>query len=274
MSNIVPSKPNFFSTPEARPRDYAAEAQLEGIFVSPTAGAYDTNRMTVEDTVWKSVGLFGILLATAVIGWVWTVSSAMATGSPSMIPWIVGALVGFVLAMVITFSKKVRPPLIFAYAGFEGLFIGGISAYFEIVWPGIVMQATLATLAVTGVTLALFMSGKIRTSARMTKIWMISMIGYLVFSLLNIVLVWTGVNENMFGLRSSVEFMGIPLGVILGVVVVLFAAYSLVMDFEGIQEGAAKGAPREQGWIGAFRLMVTIIWLYVEILRLIAILRR
>jgi hypothetical protein len=84
----------------------------------------------------------------------------------SIVPWIIGALGGFVLAMVITFTsrKKVRPALIFAYAAFEGLFVGGISAFFEFIWPGIVVQATLATLSVVGVTLALFASGKVRAS--------------------------------------------------------------------------------------------------------------
>src|SRR5690606_22736379 len=139
----------------------------------------ETDRMSVEDTVWKTAGLFGILLVTAVLGWVWTAASYYNTGQANLVPWMVGALGGFVLAMVVTFTsrKKVRPPLIFAYAAFEGLFVGGISAFFEIIWPGVVMQATLATVAVVGVTLALFASGKIRASAKMTKIVMIAMLG-------------------------------------------------------------------------------------------------
>ncbi len=253
----------------------AMNAQLEGMYTAPAAGALETDRMTVEDTVWKTTGLFGILIATAVVGWMWTMSTLATTGQLTLIPWIVGALGGFVLAMVIIFTsrKSVRPALIFAYAAFEGLFIGGISAFFEVFYEGIVMQATLATLAVVGVTLALFASGKVRASKKMTKIWMIAMVGYLVFSLLNLVLMWTGVNDNAFGLRTSVEIMGIPLGVILGILVVFLAAYSLVMDFDRIQQGVNNGAPRKYGWLGAFGIMVTVVWLYVEILRLIAILR-
>src|SRR5690606_25086929 len=128
----------------------------------------------------------------AVVGWVWTASTVAiepTTGrlTADLTPWIVGALGGFVMAMVVIFTsrKKVRPALVFAYAAFEGLFIGGISAYFETIWPGIVMQATLATVAVVGVTLALFASGKIRASAKMTKIVMIAMLGYLAFSVVN-----------------------------------------------------------------------------------------
>jgi len=259
--------------------DVAANAQLEGMYAAPAAGAIETDRMSVEDTVWKTVGLFGILLVTAVISWVWTLGGSMQAvyGAPStMVPTIVGALGGFVLALAVIFTsrKKVRPALIFAYAAFEGLFIGGISAFFETMYPGIVMQATLATVAVVGVTLALFASGKIRASKKMTKIFMIAMIGYLVFSVLNMVLMWTNVlpAEQAFGLRSA-TIMGIPLGLIIGVLVVFMAAYSLVMDFDQIQQGVRNGAPRKFGWMGGFGIMVTVVWLYVEILRMIAIVR-
>ena len=258
--------------------DVASQAQLEGAYAAPPASAIDTGRMTVEDTVWKTTGLFGILLVTAVIGWVWTASTFTATGGPTMLPWIIGALVGFALSMVIIFTsrKKVRPGLIFAYAAFEGLFIGAISAFFEIKMPGIVLQATLATLSVVGVTLALFASGKVRASKRATKIFMIAMVGYLVFSLVNVGMMMFGADaaSGAFGLRSQPSFLfGIPWGVLLGVFVVIMAAYSLVLDFDQIQRGVRNGAPRTYGWLGAFGIMVTVVWLYVEILRLIAILR-
>ena len=256
--------------------DAAANAQLEGMYAAPPAGAIETDRMTVEDTVWKTAGLFGILLVTAVVGWVWTLGGVEINrvDGVSMVPWLLGALGGFILAMVVTFTsrKKVRPALIFAYAAFEGLFIGGISAFFELLWPGIVLQATLATVSVVGVTLALFASGKVRASKKMTKIFMIAMLGYLAFSVLNLILMWTGINQNAFGLYSQ-EIMGIPLGLIIGVLVVFMAAYSLVLDFDQIQQGVRNGAPRVYGWVGGFGIMVTVVWLYVEILRIIAIAR-
>ena len=258
--------------------DAAANAQLEGMYAAPPAGAIETDRMSVEDTVWKTAGLFAILLVTAAVGWVWTLGGVQMNpyGGVSMLPWIIGALGGFVLAMVITFTsrKKVRPALIFAYAAFEGLFVGGISAFFEVIYPGIVFQATLATVSVVGVTLALFASGKIRASKKATKVFMIAMVGYLVFSLLNLVLMWTGVlpEGQAFGLLSA-SIAGIPLGLIIGVLVVIMAAYSLVLDFDQIQQGVRNGAPRQYGWLGAFGIMVTVVWLYVEILRIIAIVR-
>ncbi|MFF7291746.1 Bax inhibitor-1/YccA family protein [Microbacterium sp. NPDC008134] len=258
--------------------DAAANAQLEGMYAAPPAGSIETDRMSVEDTVWKTAGLFGILLVTAAIGWVWTLGGTdiNSFSNVSLVPWMIGALGGFVLAMVITFTsrKKVRPALIFAYAALEGLFIGGISAFFEVIYPGIVLQATLATVSVVGVTLALFASGKIRASKKATKIFMIAMVGYLVFSLLNLVLMWTGVlpASQTFGLYSA-TIAGIPLGLIIGVLVVIMAAYSLVLDFDQIQQGVRNGAPRQFGWMGAFGIMVTVVWLYVEILRIIAIVR-
>jgi len=255
----------------------AVNAHFEGAYAAPEAGALQTGRMTVEDTVYKTVALFAVLLVTAVVGWVWSASMASpTTGMPSLIPWTVGLLGGFILALAVIFTsrRKVRPALIFAYAAFEGLFVGSVSIYFETLFPGIVLQATLATLAVVGVTLALFASGKVRASKRATKIWMIAMIGYLVFSLLNVVLMITGVlpQSAMFGMWS-VKVFGIPLGLIIGVLVVIMAAYSLVQDFDFIQQGVRNRAPREFGWLGGFGIMVTVVWLYLEILRIIGIAR-
>ncbi len=252
----------------------AQTAQLDSMYAVPPAGAVNTDRMTVEDTVWKTVGLFAVLLVTAVVGWVWSLSAVSPTSGPSMAPWLIGMIGGFVLAMVNIFKKQPSVPLIIAYAAFEGLFVGGISAFFEFLYPGIVMQATLATVAVVGVTLALFANGKIRASKKATKIFMIAMIGYAVFSLLNLILMWTNVIPAgmMFGLHSA-TVMGIPLGLIIGVLVVIMAAYSLVLDFDSVQRGVRNGAPRKMAWTAAFGIMVTVVWLYVEILRILAILR-
>ena len=262
--------------PTASAAATAEAANLEGMYTAPAAGAVETDRMTVEDTVFKTLALFGVLVVTAVVGWIWSMAGvSVANPNPSAAPMIVGGLVGFVLAMVAIFKKKPSVPVFLAYAAFEGLFVGGISAFFEFMFPGIVIQATLATLSVVGVTLALFASGKVRASARATKIFMIAMIGYMVFGLINIVLMLFNapIAGGPFGMYSEVKVLGIPLGVIIGVVVVIMAAYSLVLDFDQIQRGVRNGAARVYGWVGAFGIMVTVVWLYVEILRLLAILR-
>lgn len=272
--------PAQYATAQHAGTDAAAQAHLEGMYAAPAAGAIETDRMTVEDTVWKTVGLFAVLLVGAVAGWLWTMAPVAATGQPTILPWVIGGLAGFVLSMVVIFGsrKKVRPALIFAYAAAEGLFVGGISAFFEMIWPGIVVQATLATASVVGVTLALFASGKVRASAKATKIFLIAMVGYLVFSLVNVVMMMFGAfsgpdSAGPFGIYSYELFGWLPLGLVIGVLVVIMAAYSLVLDFDQIQQGVRNGAPRQYGWLGGFGIMVTVVWLYVEILRILAILR-
>ena len=234
--------------------------QLQKLYEKPSASPVDTDRMTYEDTIAKTVGAFAVLLVGAVAGW--------------FIPgiWIVGGIVGFILAMVNIFKKRPSGALVLAYAGFEGLFIGGISAFFDALWPGIVPQAVFGTLGVFATTLALFASGKVRASRRATQIFLVAMVGYAAYALVNFGLQIFGVTSGTFGL-SSLTVFGIPIGVVIGLVVVLMAAYSLVLDFTQIKTGVDRGAPRIFGWTAAFGLIVTIVWLYTEILRLLALLR-
>lgn len=212
--------------------------------------------MTYENTISKTVFLFILVIAGAGVGWFVPVL---------MLP---GAIVGLVLGLVNAFKKEPSVPLIVGYALAQGLFLGGISMVFNAQYDGIVMQAILGTLSVFAVTLLLFRSGKVRTSPKMNKIFMIAMGGYLLFSLLNFGLMIFGVTgANPWGLRSG------WIGVAIGLVAVLLAAYSLVMDFELIKNGVENRVPEKWGWSAAFGLMVTLIWLYIEILRILAILR-
>ena len=211
--------------------------------------------MTYENTISKTVFLFILVVAGAALGWWMPIL---------MIP---GAIVGLVLGLVNAFKKQPSVPLIVGYAAAQGMFLGGFSMFMEGIYPGIVTQAVLGTLSVFAATLLLFRSGKVRTSPKLNKIFMIAMVGYLVFSLLNVVLMLTGVVTDPWGMRSG------WLGVAIGVLAVLLAAYSLVMDFELIKNGVENRVPEKWGWSAAFGLMVTLIWLYVEILRILAILR-
>jgi len=249
------ANPALSNNPAFKKGSTVSAAQLEELYERPAASPADTGRMTYEDTAVKTVVLFAVLLATSVVGWI----------IPSLA--IVGALVGFVLAMVNTFKREPSVPLIVLYAAAEGLFVGGISRIFDAKWDGIVAQAGLATLVTVGITLALFASGKVRASAKATKIFLIAMVSYLVFQLVNVVLQVTGVAGGTFGLQSG------WLGILIGVAVVIMAAYSLVLDFDQIQQGVRRGIPAKYGWTAAFGIMVTVVWLYIEFLRLIAILR-
>lgn len=245
-------------------QDVSAQ-QLDEIYNRASAPV-EGEVMTVEDTIAKSFATFVLLGIGALVGWF------TAESLPFL--WIGAALVGFVLALVNTFKKEPSAPLILIYSGVQGVFLGGISAFYETMWPGVVLQAVIATFVVVGVTLALFASGKIRASKKATKVFLIAMVGYLVFSLVNVgIMIFGGANGNPWGLRGDVELFGIPLGVILGVFVVILAAYSLVLDFDFIQRGVNNKAPRKYGWTGAFGIMVTVIWLYLELLRMLAISR-
>jgi len=259
------SNPAFSTNPAFSSNGQAATAtaeNLEQMYQAPSATAVDTDRMTVEDSIVKTAICFVLLLAGAAVGWFVPVLAIPA------------AIVGFVLALVNIFKRRPVPALILGYSAAQGIFLGAISMFFESQWSGIVIQAVIATFAVVGVTLALFASGKIRASAKATKIFLIAMFGYLAYSLVNVVLMWTGATNGAFGL-NSVELgnTGIKLGLIIGLLVVLLGAYSLVLDFDAIKQGVANRAPRIYGWSGAFGIMVTVIWLYLEILRMLAIAR-
>lgn len=226
--------------------------------------------MTVEDTIAKTAGAFALLLVGAAVGWL--------TAETIPFLWIGAAIVGLVLGLVNSFKREPSAPLILIYSAVQGVFVGGISAFYEASFPGVVVQAVIASLVVVGVTLALFASGRIRASKRATKVFLIAMVGYLVFSVVNVFIqLFGGAEGNAWGLRGvELNILGfsVPLGVILGVFVVILAAYSLVLDFDFVQRGVQNKAPRRYGWTGAFGIMATIVWLYLEILRMLAIARR
>ncbi|WP_313814325.1 Bax inhibitor-1/YccA family protein [Glutamicibacter sp.] len=232
--------------------------QLNSMYQQPAATGVEMGRMTIGDTINKTIFCLALVIIGAALGWVMPVL---------MLP---GALVGFVLGLVNAFKKVPSPPLILLYAAAEGLFLGGLSMYLNSLYEGVAVQAVLATFCVAGVTLALYRSGKYRMTPKLNKMFFVAMIGMIVFSLLNMVLMLTGAIDGMFGLRSA---GGGALGLIIGVLAVLLATYALVSDFTMIEELSRQGAPAVMAWRGAFGLTMTLIWLYTEILRILSILR-
>ncbi len=235
--------------------------QLANMYQQPSATPADTGRMTYGSVINRSSLVFLMIIAGAVFGWTF----ANPTHGAGLVIYFIAALVGLVTGLVNAFKREPSPLLISVYSVSQGVFLGGLSAMFELRWPGIVFQAVLATLSVFAVVLALYRSGKVRATPKMTRIVLIAMVGYLVFSLANFVLMITGVVDGAFGLRSG------WLGIAIGVLAVLLASYSLVMDFTAIEEGVRAGAPERYSWTAAFGLAATMIWLYVEILRILAI---
>jgi uncharacterized YccA/Bax inhibitor family protein len=236
------------------------DEQLRQMYNQPAAGPADTGRMTYDDVIVKTAACLGVLLAGAAV----TMFVSMGLASILM---IVGALGGFVLALVNTFKKQPSPALILAYAGLEGLFLGGLTRVLDLMYPGVGLQAVIGTLSVFTVTLLLFKSGKVRASPKAMKFFMIAMVGYGLFSVVNLVMMMTGLQTGMFGMRSGI------IGVVIGILAIGLAAFSLVMDFTSIEAGVQSGAPQRFSWTAAFGLTVTLVWLYVEIIRVLAILR-
>lgn len=233
--------------------------QLSQMYQQPSATAADTGRMTYSSVINRSSLVFLMIVAGAVFGW------TFANPVQNAGLYFVAAAVGLIFGLINAFKREPSPIMISIYAIAQGTFLGGLSAMFELRWPGIVFQAVLATLSVFAVVLALYRSGKVRATPKMTRIVMIAMVSYLLFSVINFVLMITGAVDGAFGLRSG------WLGIAIGVLAVLMASYSLVMDFTSIEEGVRAGAPERYSWTAAFGLATTMVWLYVEILRILAI---
>jgi uncharacterized YccA/Bax inhibitor family protein len=227
--------------------------QLNDLYNAPSATAADTQRATMNDVVVKCLILLGLVVAGGAVGWV-----IPAVG-------MIGALAGFVLAMVVIFKKKTSPGLIMAYAVCQGLALGAISRMFETMFSGIVLMAIVSTLIVFVGMLALYAKAGMRIGGKVAAILGIGMIAYLAFIIGNLIFgAFTG------GSMRDVEVFGIPLGIIIGLVAVVMAALCLVMDFQEIDGALRAGVPEKESWRLAFGLMVTLIWLYVEILRLLS----
>ncbi|MFP5313180.1 MAG: Bax inhibitor-1/YccA family protein [Actinomycetes bacterium] len=237
-----------------------SDEQLRQMYSQPSAGPADTGRMTFDDVIMKTAACLGAVIVGAAI----TLTVGLPLASMLM---IVGALGGFVLALVNTFKKQPSPALILAYAALEGLFLGGLTRILDTQYPGVGLQAVVGTLSVFAVTLVLFKSGKVRATPKAMRFFMIALGGYALFSIVNLVMMMTGLTQEPFGLRSGM------IGVIIGLLAIGLAAFSLVMDFTSIEAGVRSGAPQRFSWTAAFGLTVTLVWLYVEIIRLLAILR-
>ena len=215
-----------------------------------------SQKMTVGGTAIKIAGLFVLLLTGAMIAW--NVDAVKGL----MIPAVFVALG---LAIWISFSKKVRPGAVIAYALVEGVFVGTISYFFEQMYPGIVMNAVLGTLTTAGAMFTAYSMGWIRVTSRFSKVMTFALIGYAGFGLINMLI---GIFTGSAGIYSS------QYGWVAGLIGVGLAAFTLNLDFEDISQGAAQGLPREFEWRAAFGLLVTMVWLYLEILRLLAIFNR
>jgi len=218
---------------------------------------YTGARMTMDDVIVKTGMLFGLLVVGAFVGW-----NAPYLTFPAM-------FVGLGLAFANIFKKQVSPALVLAYGAIEGIFLGGLSQIYATAFvdtaPNLVSQAVMGTLIAFGTMLFLYKSKIIKVDGRFKKAFMVAMVSYLVIAVASFI-------SSMFGVGGGWGFYGVgSLGMLLCIAGVGLASFSLVMDFEMITQSIAQGAPEKESWRMAFGLAITLVWLYTELLRLIAI---
>jgi len=240
---------------------------------APTYGgkAVDGGRMTIDTVVQKTVLTLGLVIIAAAATWVFigdvagnndnlAKAGALATG---------GAIIGLALAMVNSFKRVVSPGLVLTYAAVEGVFVGGFSKIIA-TWVGtdgfsVVVQAVLGTFLAFGATLAAYKFFNIQVTDKFRRTFTIALMGFVGLLLLNFVL---SLFNADFGLRN----MG-GLGLIIGVVALVFGVVSLILDFDMVEHGIEAGLDERESWRAAFGLTVTLVWVYIEQLRNHAILR-
>lgn len=246
-------------------QDSMTAQQLNEMYNQAPAGPVDTGRLTLDDVIIKSLGLFALLVATGTATWV------LVSGSPglAMPIWMGGMVVGLLLGLAIAFMKTVSVPLIVLYSVVEGAFLGAFSHTINSMrgYEGVVLMAVLATVCTFAAMYAGYAIGFIKVTNKSRRMFFMAIVGYAIFSLLQLVLQLTGVVDG-WGFGGS-GMLGIGLS-ILGVGL---AAYSLAIDFDSIDNAVKVGAPTKYSWLLAHGLIVSVVWLYIEFVRLFARLR-
>ena len=222
--------------------------------------------MTLQGTINKTGLLTLIVLIAAMFSWTKFFANPEAGAQAVQSYAAIGAFGGFIVAMITVFKMEWSPITAPIYAVLQGLFLGGISAVFETQYPGIAIQAVGLTFCVMIAMLAAYSSKLIKVTENL-KIGIVSATGAIaIFYILSLVL-------GIFGINAPLINDNGWLGIIFSLVVVGIAAFNLVLDFDLIETGVQQGAPKFMEWYGAFGLLVTLIWLYIEMLRLLAKLR-
>ena len=229
----------------------------------PRAG-FGVEGMTLKGTIDKSFLLLIVLMVAAL--WPW---SQMANGDVQAVSSLtmLGALGGFIAAMIVSFKPTTAPYLALPYAALEGLFLGGISALFEQKYHGIAIQAVGLTFGVLGALLIAYRTRLIRVTDQFRAMVVAATFGILLFYVATLIL-------GFFHFSLQALYAPTPLGIGISLVIVGIAALNVVLAFDLIDRGVASGAPRFMEWYCAFSLMVTLVWLYMEMLRLLALTRQ
>jgi uncharacterized YccA/Bax inhibitor family protein len=218
-----------------------------------------SSAMTIQGTVNKSFLLIALVVLGASYTW-----KQMADGNPAMMTFVIaGAIGGFITAIVTVFKKTWSPYTAPLYALLEGLFLGGISAMFNAQFPGIVIQAVALTFGTLFALLFAYKSGLIKVTENFRFGVIAATGGIAIAYFISFIL-------GMFGVNIGFMHSNGPVGIIISLVIVVVAALNLVLDFDFIESGAKQGAPKYMEWYASFGLMVTLVWLYLEMLRLLS----
>ncbi|WP_030672555.1 Bax inhibitor-1/YccA family membrane protein [Streptomyces sp. NRRL B-1347] len=258
---------NPYAGQQAPTNPYAAnpygQQDLQG---APPQAPVTTGRMTMDDVVMRTATTLGVLVVTAALAWaLLPVDDANISKSYGI---AIGAgLVAMVLGFVQAFKRKASPPLILAYAALEGVFLGVVSSVVDNrIASGAAMQAVLGTMAVFLAVLVAYKAGWIRVNRRFYGFVMAAALGFVLLMAVNLLF-------SVFGGGDGLGFRSGGLGIMFGIIGVLLGACFLALDFKQVEDGIAYGAPREEAWLAAFGLTMTLVWIYLEFLRLIAILQ-
>lgn len=233
---------------------------LTGRIYEKAGHAISDSAMTINGTINK-IGLMLLLLIVAA-SYTWSLVLGDDPGRAGTMA-AVGGIGGFIVALVTIFSPKSSGYTAPVYAILEGMFLGAISAVINARYPGIAFQAVLLTIGTLFTMLFLYRSGRIRATPKFRRGVMMAT-GAVFFAYL---ISWI---MSLFGMSVGFMHSSGPLGILISLVIIVIAALNLIMDFDFIEKGAQMGAPKYMEWYGAFGLMVTLIWLYIEFLRLLS----
>ena len=222
------------------------------------------SQMTIDGVVVKSAGLLAIVLATGVAGWRSVESSELGVQIPGWL--MIAVLAGFGVAVLTIFKPHLARITAPVYAVIEGLVLGAISAIYNAQFAGIVVQAVALTAAVFAIMLGLYASRVVRVTDKLRRGVIAATGAVMVVYLVSIVLRFFGIDVPMIHESG-------PVGILFSLAVVGIAAFNLMLDFDMIEKGVTNGAPKAMEWYAAFSLLVTLVWLYLELLRLLSKLR-
>lgn len=252
------------AAPYGQPGPYQQPGQYGGPGMPPQqyqGAPADSRPMTMDDVIVRTAATLGVVAVVAAISWNVIPLSAVTPA------FLAGALVAFALAMVLSFSRRVNPVLVMLYAAAEGVFLG-IGSQFIAKWvgdSGIIVQAVLATLVTAALTLATYKYFAIKVTPRFTKMVILATMGFAGVLVINLI-------ASLFGFNSGIAGFGV-MGLLFAAIGAGLAVFNLILDFDMIEQGVRHGAPQNEAWRAAFGLTVTLVWLYWNLLRILAILR-